>query len=41
MALENMLLAAIDLGLVTHPMAAVCEDKLRELAYTNAWGEPF
>jgi hypothetical protein len=29
MALENMLLAA------------VCEDKLRELAYTNAWGEPF
>jgi nitroreductase len=30
LAVENMLLAATDLGLVTHPMAAVNEGKLRE-----------
>lgn len=31
MAVENMLLAAADLGLVTHPMTAVNEDELRGL----------
>ena len=30
LAVENMLLAATDLGLVTHPMAAVHEDKLKK-----------
>ena len=83
LAVENILLAATDLGLVTHPMAAVDEVELRkvlgipdevkfviatplaypaggsyeeaaqerlsqrtrkdlkELVYTNTWGEPF
>jgi len=31
LAVENMLLAATDLGLVTHPMAHVFEDKLKVL----------
>jgi nitroreductase len=31
LAVENMLLAATDLGLVTHPMAHVFEDKLKAL----------
>jgi nitroreductase len=31
LAVENMLLAATDLGLVTHPMANVKEDELRRL----------
>lgn len=31
LAMENMLLAATDLGLVTHPMTAVYEDKLKEV----------
>jgi nitroreductase len=31
MAVENMLLAATDLGLVTHPMTAVNEDELRRV----------
>jgi len=30
LAVENMLLAATDLGLVTHPMTALNEDKLKE-----------
>jgi nitroreductase len=30
LAVENMLLAATDLGLVTHPMAALNEDKLKD-----------
>jgi nitroreductase len=33
LAVENMLLAATDLGLVTHPMTAVHEDKLREVLH--------
>ena len=31
LAVENMLLAATDLGLVTHPMAGVNEDKLKRV----------
>ena len=31
MAVENMLLAATDLGLVTHPMAGVNEDELKRV----------
>jgi len=31
LAVENMLLAATDLGLVTHPMAALNEDKLKDV----------
>jgi nitroreductase len=31
LAVENMLLVATDLGLVTHPMAAVHEDELKKL----------
>jgi nitroreductase len=31
LAMENILLAATDLGLVTHPMSAVNEEKLREV----------
>lgn len=31
LAMENLLLAATDLGLVTHPMASVKEDELREV----------
>lgn len=31
LSMENLLLAATDLGLVTHPMTAVFEDKLKEL----------
>ena len=31
LAVENMLLAATDLGLVTHPMTAVHEDELRKV----------
>ena len=31
MAVENMLLAATDLGLVTHPMAGVNEDELKRI----------
>ena len=31
LAVENMLLAATDLGLVTHPMTAVNEDELRRV----------
>jgi nitroreductase len=33
MAVENMLLVATDLGLVTHPMAAVHEDELKKLLH--------
>ncbi len=33
LAVENMLLVATDLGLVTHPMTAVFEDKLREVLH--------
>ncbi len=33
LAVENMLLAATDLGLVTHPMTAVHEDKLRKVLH--------
>ncbi len=36
LAVENMLLAATDLGLVTHPMTAVFEDKLREVLHIPA-----
>ncbi len=31
LAFENLLLSATDLGLVTHPMSSVNEDKLREV----------
>ena len=31
LAFENLLLAATDLGLVTHPMSSVNEDKLKEV----------
>jgi nitroreductase len=31
LAVENILLAATDLGLVTHPMAALNEDKLKDI----------
>jgi nitroreductase len=33
LAVENMLLAATDLGLVTHPMTAVNEDELRRVLH--------
>jgi nitroreductase len=33
MAMENMLLAATDLGLVTHPMTAFNEDQLRRVLH--------
>ena len=31
LAVENMLLAALDLGLVTHPMAGINEDELKKV----------
>jgi nitroreductase len=33
LAVENMLLAATDLGLVTHPMTAVHEDELKKVLH--------
>jgi len=33
LAMENLLLAATDLGLVTHPMTSVNEDKLRKVLH--------
>ena len=33
LAVENMLLVATDLGLVTHPMTAVNEDELRRVLH--------
>ena len=33
LAVENMLLAATDLGLVTHPMSSVNEDELRKVLH--------